>query len=93
MYYYNQEYFSQFNRYPQNLYSEQIFPVNTVDQINPEVLSRASKIIYFEEWSSLVDKENRNRNTFDSLFLNHAQYRFEGTFNVYVFEKRRGMQD
>lgn len=57
-YYYNIEYFKDYKNTRDKLRQENIFPINSVQEINDSLLLVSESVIYLDSQSELVDKEN-----------------------------------
>ena len=84
-YYYNQEYFRDPKNIKENLNRENILPLNDISQLDTARLPRASNVIYFEEWATLVDKENRICEYLRSRFRTEESYKIYESFTIYNF--------
>jgi hypothetical protein len=84
-YYYNQVYFQDYKNLRENLKKEKIFPVNSVNEVDTSVYRKASNIIYFEEWATLVDKENLIYNGLKGRFKSVEEYKIYENFMIYNF--------
>jgi hypothetical protein len=84
-YYYNQDLFRDYKNLKGNLIKEKIFPVNDISQIDTAIYLKASNVIYFEEWATLVDKENQIYNNLSRRFSKQEQYKIFESFTIYNF--------
>jgi len=86
-YYYNRSYFEQYGCYKEKLKSDKIYPVNDINQIDTIPIKSAVKVIYLEEWATVVDKENRIYKMFESRFQHHRLYKIYESFRVHEFTR------
>jgi mannosyltransferase len=86
-YHYNRGYFEQWGKYRELLKSENIYPVNDIRQVDTTIVNSAGRIIYFEEWATLTDKENRICRLFEERFRIHRSYKIYQSFTVHEFTK------
>jgi hypothetical protein len=81
-YYYDQDIFKDYDHFGSRLRSENIFPLNSVKQIDTVLLKNAQDVLYFEEWSSLVDKEKTIEKLFPAYFRSKETFHFRENFNL-----------
>ena len=84
-YYYNQDFFRDYKNLKKNLIKEKIFAVNDISEINSTIFSKASNVIYLEEWATLVDKDNQIYKKLSSHFSKQEQYKIFESFTIYNF--------
>jgi hypothetical protein len=84
-YYYNNNYFRQYKDYRKKLGSENIFPINHAEQVDTNMIRSAGRVIYFEEWATLVDKDTLIYKTLSKRFRHHVSYKIFESFNVHEF--------
>ena len=77
-YYYNQNYFIDYKDLKKNLTNEMIFPVNGIGELDTVKVNSAKNIIFFEEWATLVDK--------DELISRYLENHFPVIEKVKVYE-------
>ena len=67
-YHYSGEYFRDYASMTRHLNREDIFPVNSWEELDTNLVNRASSVVYFEEWATLVDPGNRIYNELRKRF-------------------------
>ena len=84
-YYYNNNYFRQYKDYREKLGSENIFPINSAAQMDTNRIRSSSRVIYFEEWATLVDKDTLIYKALSKRFRHHESYKIFESFQVHEF--------
>jgi mannosyltransferase len=86
-YYYNNDYFRDYRGYRQKLESENIFPVSDVAKLDTVAINKADKVIYYEEWATLVDKDSLIYKTFAKRLRVRKTYDIFESFHIHVFSE------
>jgi hypothetical protein len=84
-YYYNNNYFRQYKDYREKLGSENIFPINSVAQMDTNRIRSSGRVIYFEEWATLVDKDTLIYKALSKRFRHHESYKIFESFHIHDF--------
>jgi len=69
------------------LNNDHIFPVINVEQISRDNLERITRIIYFEEWATLVDKESKILKMLESQYNKVNELLVFENFRIYIYTK------
>jgi mannosyltransferase len=86
-YYYNNNYFRQYKEYREKLRSENIYPINSVAQIDTNLIKSCNRVIYFEEWATLVDKDSLIYKKLSKKFPYHSSFKIYENFHVHEFNR------
>ncbi|MCK9202897.1 MAG: glycosyltransferase family 39 protein [Bacteroidales bacterium] len=57
-YHYSSAYFRDYTLLDEHLKRDHIYPVDSWNELDSTIFKQANKVIYLEEWATLVDKEN-----------------------------------
>jgi hypothetical protein len=87
VYYYNPSFFKQYKETRSLLESESIFAANVITDSFENKLKDYEQLIYVDEWSSLVDPNNRNIQAFKKEFSKMDIDDSHHGFNVYYFSR------
>lgn len=89
VYYYNIQDFKECdekNKMHQFLYSENIFPISSYNQIDTNLIKYIDKIIYIDAAADFSYPENNIKNKLDLKYRLKNEYKFYEIFNVYEYE-------
>ena len=86
-YYYNPDYFKNYKDLTGNLKKDNIYPVNEFYNLDTTMINRASTIIYFEEWATLVDPDNQIFNYLENHFSVREQVKVYESFTITHFSR------
>jgi mannosyltransferase len=87
-YYYNPAFFKDYRNCRALLRSDCVFPVNSAAELDSTLLDSMSRIIYFEEWSTLVDRDDLIRKLLMKNRRQSGKYNFYESFTVEVFSRK-----
>lgn len=90
-YYYNIEYFKDYddnnkNNIYQHLHSENIFPINSFNQIDTNLINLGDKLIYLDASADFSYPNNNIKIELDLNFHLKNQYNFHEVFSVFEYE-------
>jgi mannosyltransferase len=87
MYHYDPQIFCQYRTTRTLLASHMIFPLNHPEEIDTNLFRNASNVIYFEEWATMVDKDNMIYQDLSRRFRKQEVFRFYENYRVYNFTR------
>ena len=90
-YYYNQEYFKNYKEYKKMLNSEKIYPLNRLDEIDTSALNQIRHVLYFEEWATLVDKNEEILHYLKKHYSESETFHFYESFTLREFKRPAGL--
>lgn len=79
------DYFMDYKNLRRRLNEEHIFPVNSQDQLDTNVLKKATSVLYLEEWATLVDKDNKILNWLSTRFFQLPDEKVYESFIIHHF--------
>lgn len=92
VYYYNKKYFKDYddknikNKIHQYLKLENIFPINSCNQIDTNRINYLTKIIYLDAAADFHYPENNIKNKLDLNFKLKNKFKFNEVYNVYEYD-------
>ena len=87
-YYYNPEIFKNVRDFSKNLNADGVYPINHLEDMDPVIFQHAASVVFFEEWSALVDPRGRIPQFLDSGFTKINSWKICETFNISYYLKR-----
>jgi hypothetical protein len=79
-YYYNEDIFRNYRAFDNDLNRDNVFPLNSAEQIDTNLVKQARDVLYFEDWSELVDKDHRIFYLFPKYFQSRETFKFKESF-------------
>ena len=87
-YHHQQDIFRDYRNLRKRLNACGIYPVNGLDELDSNLLNKASSVIFFEEWATLVDKKNRILSSLSGTFPFRKEEKVYENFNIHLFSKK-----
>jgi|GEM_PF-157109 len=84
-YHYNLTIFKDYTHLRTRLNADHIYPVNSLEQLNSFNLDVITRIVYFEEWATLVDKEGKILKMLDGRYSKVKESLIYEKFTVHLY--------